>query len=105
MSKYDSSPTTPPVVRLTSHWRVHAEFGGTVDVIDLQDEHLAVAHAALAAITPVPTYARIDLVRDHDGRFVVLELELVEPELFFRLDTSLADHLASHLRQRHLSLR
>ncbi len=84
-------------------WRVQTEFGGTVDVIALHDEHLAVAHAALAAITPMPTYARIDVVRDHDDRLVVLELELVEPELFFRLDTGLADHLASHLRLQHPS--
>ncbi|MGL5912472.1 MAG: hypothetical protein ACRCZP_20865, partial [Phycicoccus sp.] len=29
-----------------------------------------------------PTYARVDLVRDDDGRPCVLELELVEPSLF-----------------------
>lgn len=30
----------------------------------------------------VPLYARVDLVRDDDGRPCVLELELVEPSLF-----------------------
>ncbi|MGL4178803.1 MAG: hypothetical protein ACRCSN_22330, partial [Dermatophilaceae bacterium] len=30
----------------------------------------------------IPTYARVDLVRDDDGRPCVLELELVEPSLF-----------------------
>ena len=30
----------------------------------------------------VPTYGRVDLVRDDDGEFRVLELELVEPSLF-----------------------
>jgi glutathione synthase/RimK-type ligase-like ATP-grasp enzyme len=81
----------------SNDWRVQTDFGGTVDAIALEDEQLHLAHAALAPVTPVPTYARIDAVRDLDDRLVVLELELVEPELFFRLDPSLGDHLATHL--------
>lgn len=45
----------------------------------------AVADAALAYVTGrfgVPTYARVDLVTDQDGRPRVLEVELVEPWLF-----------------------
>jgi O-ureido-D-serine cyclo-ligase len=32
---------------------------------------------------PVPLYARVDLLQGADGQPVVLELELVEPSLFF----------------------
>jgi hypothetical protein len=47
-------------------------------------DELAVAAAACAAIAGgPPLYARIDLIRDDGGRPVVLELELVEPSLFF----------------------
>jgi glutathione synthase/RimK-type ligase-like ATP-grasp enzyme len=43
-----------------------------------------VAKMAFNAIPgPVPLYARIDLLRGADGQPVVLELELVEPSLFF----------------------
>ncbi|QIJ62419.1 hypothetical protein [Streptomyces sp. JB150] len=49
---------------------------------------LAVAERALAAV-PVPAadllYARVDLVDGEDGRPVVMELELVEPNLFLSL--------------------
>lgn len=43
-----------------------------------------VAKLAYNAIPhPAPLYARVDLVRDASGAPVVLELELVEPSLFF----------------------
>lgn len=48
-------------------------------------EQLAVANAAIEYVTSrlgVPTYARVDVVRDDDGQPCVLELELVEPSLF-----------------------
>jgi len=45
-----------------------------------------VALAAVAA-APAPTlYARVDLLPERGGRWVVGELELIEPELFFRVD-------------------
>ena len=40
-----------------------------------------------------------DLVRSDDGTLYLLELELVEPELFFRLDASLGECLAAHLQR------
>jgi O-ureido-D-serine cyclo-ligase len=45
----------------------------------------ALAARVLAALsfTPVPLYARVDLLSDEDGQPVLLELELTEPSLFF----------------------
>jgi glutathione synthase/RimK-type ligase-like ATP-grasp enzyme len=48
-------------------------------------EQIAVAQRAVDLVTRrfgVPRYARVDIVRDDDGRPCVLELELVEPSLF-----------------------
>lgn len=48
-------------------------------------DQLAVANAAMEHVTArlgVPTYARVDVVRNDDGQPCVLELELVEPSLF-----------------------
>ena len=65
------------------------------------DDQLSVARAALEHVTArfgVPTYARIDVVRDDDGRPCVLELELVEPSLFLpQADAGAADRLARAL--------
>ncbi|AGS69347.1 ATP-grasp domain-containing protein [Streptomyces collinus] len=51
------------------------------------DEELAVAGKALAAVPGAPglLYARVDLVDGEDGRPRVMELELVEPNLFLFL--------------------
>jgi O-ureido-D-serine cyclo-ligase len=67
---------------------------------------LAVARAALASIPFAPpfAYARVDLIRDADDAPHVLELELVEPSLFFahaegsaaRFAAILAMHVARH---------
>ena len=48
-------------------------------------EQVEVAQAVMDLVSQrlgTPTYARVDLVRDDDGRFCVLELELAEPSLF-----------------------
>lgn len=41
---------------------------------------------ALATFSPAPLYARIDFVRDAADDFVVMELELIEPSLYLRMD-------------------
>jgi len=61
----------------------------------------AVAAAAHAAIPgPVPPYARIDLIRDHRGEPVVLELELSEPSLYLAYSRPSAPHFARLLIER-----
>lgn len=75
-------------------WRVQSDFGGTAELVPLDGELVAVARVALA--DRATDYARIDVAR-HDGRWVVLELELVEPELFFRLAPTVADRLAERI--------
>ena len=57
-----------------------------------------VAKAAFNAIPgPPPLYARVDLVRDAEGAPVVLELELVEPSLFFEHGPGAAERLVEGL--------
>jgi O-ureido-D-serine cyclo-ligase len=64
-------------------------------------DEMAVAAAACAAIaTDPPLYARIDLIRDGDGRPVVLELELAEPSLFFTFAPGSAGRFARAILDR-----
>ena len=44
------------------------------------------ADRVVALIEPAPLYARCDFVRDSEGSFRVMELELVEPSLYLRMD-------------------
>ena len=57
---------------------------------------------ALAAMAPHGglMYGRVDLARDEGGRPVVMELELVEPSLFFAHQPGSADRFAAALRRR-----
>ncbi|HEX7106519.1 MAG TPA: hypothetical protein VF218_11180 [Acidothermaceae bacterium] len=62
-------------------YRVQVEYGGRVESHEPSDVELAVATAALASTPLATTYGRVDLVRV-DGQPVVMELEVIEPQLF-----------------------
>ena len=62
---------------------------------------LETAHLALAAAEQLvgpTTYARVDLVSLHDGTPAVLELELLDPALFFETHPAAATRFARVLR-------
>ncbi len=57
---------------------------------------LSVGASALRALPfEPPLYARVDLIRDQDGAPVVLELELIEPSLFFPFAAGSAERFAA----------
>ena len=91
-----------PLVAVAKHaqqgdWRVQSDFGGSAELTELTGELRAVSRQVVGAVEPTPSYARVDLVRQPGGPLHVLELELVEPELFFRLGPTSAEHLAAHI--------
>jgi hypothetical protein len=67
-------------------------------------DELQLAERVLAAlrtcIAGQPLYARVDLIRDADGRPRLLELELTEPSLFFDHVPGTADRFAMALARR-----
>jgi len=71
-------------------WRVQEFHGGLVEPIDVSDDSVMQAAAMLEQATPSTLYARVDCVVV-DGRLTLMELELVEPELFFRFEPEAAD--------------
>ena len=79
-------------------WRVQTDFGGSAERTELTEELTTLARAALHGVTAPTAYARIDVLRSEGGELQIIELELVEPELFFRLDPAVAHSLARHLR-------
>jgi len=81
-------------------WRVQAEFGGSSEPVAVDGRLAAAACNAIAAVQPTPAYARVDLVEGPTGELQLIELELVEPELFFRLAAHAATRLAHHILPR-----
>ena len=49
------------------------------------------------ACAETPTYGRVDMVRDNAGELAVMELELVEPELWMRRHPPAAERFAARL--------
>ena len=62
---------------------------------------LSVGARALQSIPfETPLYARVDLIRDQRGEPVVLELELIEPSLFFPFEAGSAERFAKAVLRR-----
>lgn len=76
-------------------FRVQDDHGGTVHECRPSAVQVELAEAAMAACPRRPAYGRVDMVRDLEGRHVVMELELVEPELWLRRHPPAAAVLAA----------
>jgi hypothetical protein len=63
-------------------FRVQEQFGGREVTIDAPAAARALAEVALTAAPGPLLYARVDMVRDDDAAFRLMELELIEPSLF-----------------------
>lgn len=80
-------------------FRVQEEHGGQLFAVDPEPELLAAGAAALEAVRPRPLYARADFVRDTGlpgavGEWLLIELELIEPSLYFPFDEGAAERFA-----------
>lgn len=65
-------------------FRVQADFGGTCQPLPPPPELIKQAEAILRLIDQPLLYARVDGI-DSDGRLVLIELELIEPQLFLQM--------------------
>ncbi|MEQ9439002.1 MAG: hypothetical protein RIG62_08130 [Cyclobacteriaceae bacterium] len=65
-------------------FRVQEEHGGLIRPTQPTAALLRTAQQIHEAVQPTPLYARIDLVRMPEGEFALMEVELIEPSLYFR---------------------
>jgi glutathione synthase/RimK-type ligase-like ATP-grasp enzyme len=80
-------------------FRVQADHGGTVHPLEPTDEQIELAERTMAACRPSPAYGRVDMVRDNEGRLAVMELEVIEPELWLRFHPPAAEAMAAAIEQ------
>jgi hypothetical protein len=69
-------------------FRVQEEHGASIVSVDAELALVQTADRLLATVDPSPVYARCDFVRGEDGRFLLMELEVIEPSLYLRMDTA-----------------
>jgi hypothetical protein len=86
-------------------FRVQEEHGADIVSVVPEAALIKVARQVIEKVAPQPVYVRADFVRGSDGRFLVMELELIEPSLYFRTDADAADRFASaftkHFHDQH----
>lgn len=75
-------------------YRVQDDFGGTVHPYSASQQEKTFAEEVVSKCRPFPLYARVDVVWDNNGNLAVGELELIEPELWFRKNPAAAEDLA-----------
>lgn len=76
------------------------EMEAPAPLVDPTDAELALCRAALAALEMPPLYARVDIAPDATGVPCLMELELIEPRLYFREAPHAAERLAEALASR-----
>ncbi len=84
-------------------FRVQEEHGGILQAVNPEAALEDAAWAVMDALPMLPLYARTDLVRSPDGTFRLMELELVEPSLYFNLDPGAPARFADALHRRLLA--
>ena len=65
-------------------FRVQDDHGGVARACEPTAAQIELAEQAMSACQPRPVYGRVDMIRDGRGGWMVMELELIEPELWLR---------------------
>ena len=80
-------------------FRVQEEHGGSLLKVEPEAELLQLAEKANSLLAPEPLYSRLDFVRAEQG-FAIMEIELIEPSLYFNMDNQSAMRFASAFNDR-----
>jgi glutathione synthase/RimK-type ligase-like ATP-grasp enzyme len=82
-------------------FRVQEEHGGIIRAVSPDSLLHAAGEAVMQSIGDPPLYARADFVRSNDGsQFWLIELELIEPSLYLRMDGAAPRRLAEAIVER-----
>lgn len=80
-------------------FRVQDDWGGTLHDFTPSAEMIRLVQNVLLKAAPNAIYARVDMVWDVDDQLLLGELELIEPELWFRRNPRAAKSLALGIKQ------
>lgn len=81
-------------------FRSQEEHGGDIQSVAATAAQVTAAEKLLALVEPKPTYVRVDLVRDDNDNFLLMELELIEPSLYLRTDALSAERFSRAFDER-----
>lgn len=75
-------------------FRVQDDWGGTVHEYQPSETELQFAQEVVSKCESMPFYGRVDMLWDNDGDPALGELEIIEPEMWFRYCPASAHRLA-----------
>lgn len=81
-------------------FRIQVQFDGVYTAVEPPEGALALAEQVLAAVDEPLLYARIDTVPDPDGRWRLMEAELIEPDFYLGHDPRGGAGFARAVRER-----
>lgn len=82
-------------------FRVQEEHGGIITAAVASTEQKALGEVTLAAIPDSCLYARVDMVQSREGIWQVIEVELIEPSLYLRMDEAAPARFVQAFLSRH----
>ena len=78
-------------------FRVQDDHGGRTEKHQATSEEISFAKKVITACPYDPLYARVDIIYDNNGNPSLSELELIEPELWFRNNPKSAEKLSEKI--------
>lgn len=82
-------------------FRVQDDFGGSVQTYQPTKQEIDFAEAVVKACPELPLYARVDIFYDNEDCLALAELEIFEPELWFRLHPKAAQMVAKGISENY----
>jgi len=79
-------------------FRVQDDFGGTVSQYQPSKKEIQFGENTINKLSFKPIYARVDIIIDNNNNLALSELELIEPEMWFRFFPSSAKKLALKIK-------
>lgn len=81
-------------------FRVQHSYGGSTKIYTPSVEETNFARSIFKSLPAVPTYARVDILKDNRGSLCVMELELIEPYLWLQESPKAVERFVSAIERR-----
>lgn len=85
-------------------FRVQEEHGGKFKSVGPSEQQKTIGKNIIDKLAVLPLYGRTDLVRTADNDFALMELELIEPSLYFNMDSESPTRFTNAFAERFKNL-
>lgn len=82
------------------YFRVQDDFSGNFNNFSTENKEILFSENTVKSCPELPIYTRVDIFTDNEGNIALSELELIEPELWFRYYPEAANVLSRAINER-----